>query len=60
MIVLTAVIQAFMVVVLVAGALLTVRLGRDLLTVPYPEVRDCACGPGVHHSSCPLRLTVHT
>lgn len=59
MIILTALVQAFMLAVLVAGALLTVRLGRDLLTTPYPEVRDCACGPGAHHSSCPTRLTVH-
>ena len=59
MIVLTAVVQAFMLAVLVAGALITVRLGRDLLTTPYSEVRDCACGPGAHHPSCPLRLTVH-
>ena len=59
MIILTALVQAFMLAVLVAGALLTVRLGRDLLTTPYPEVRDCACGPGAHHPSCPLRLTVH-
>ena len=59
MIILTALVQAFMLTVLVANALLTVRLDRDLLTTPYPEVRDCACGPGAHHPSCPLRLTVH-
>lgn len=59
MIVLTAVVQAFLTVVLAACVLVAVAIARDVFTTPYPEVRDCACGPGVHHSSCPLRLTVH-
>ena len=59
MIVLTAVVQALMIVVLVAGVLVAVRLGRDLLTTPYPELRDCVCGPGIHHPSCALRTVQH-
>ena len=59
MIVLTAVVQAFMLAVLVAGVLVAVAIARDVPTTPYSEVRDCACGPGAHHPSCPLRLTVH-
>ena len=58
MIVLTAVVQAFMLAVLAACVLVAVAIARDVFTTPYPEVR-CACGPGAHHPSCPLRLTVH-
>ena len=59
MIVLTAVVQAFMLAVLVAGVLVAVAIARDVLTTPYSEVRDCACGPGIHHPSCGLRAVQH-
>lgn len=58
MIVLTAVVQAFLTVVLAACVLVAVAIARDVFTTPYPEVR-CACGPGIHHPSCSLRAVQH-
>ena len=58
MIVLTAVVQAFLTVVLAACVLVAVAIARDVFTTPYPEVR-CACGPGTHHPSCSLRAVQH-
>jgi hypothetical protein len=57
-IVLTAVVQAFLTVVLVACVLVAVAIARDVLTTPYAELR-CMCGPGIHHPSCPTRLAAH-
>ncbi len=47
--------------VILAGCLpLALVMGADVLSTPYPELRDhdCACGPGAHHPGCPTRLTV--
>lgn len=58
MIVLTAIVQALMTVVLVACVVVAVAIARDVFTTTYAEVRDCTCGPGRHHPSCPLRLAI--
>lgn len=55
MIVITAIVQALMIVVLAAGALVVAAIARDVFTTPYAELRDCTCGPGIHHPRCLLR-----
>ncbi len=47
-------------VILTACVLVAIAIARDVLSTPYPELRDhdCACGPGAHHPGCPTRLTV--
>ena len=57
MIVLTAVVQAFLTVVLVACVVVVAAIARDVFTTPYAELR-CACGR-IHHPSCSLRAVQH-
>ena len=59
MIIITAIVQALMTVVLAACVLVVAAIARDVFTTPYAELRDCTCGPGRHHPSCPTRLAQH-
>ena len=40
---------------LVAVSCVALSILRDILTA----LRDCACGPGIHHPACRLRTVKH-
>ena len=44
---------------LAACVLVVAAIARDVFTTPYAELRDCACGPGIHHPARRLRTVKH-
>ena len=57
--ILAPLLPALLAVILAACVLVVAAIARDVFTTPYAELRDCTCGPGHHHPSCPTRLAQH-